>query len=152
MPLPPHAALSTILSATIGTLPWVGQGTSTAPPSTDPPATIFFDGVFIPNRGAFAAAFAPPSTAVLTTAPHPDQQHAELSALHLALQLAATLGLHELLLVGDNTCALHASTKLSCPSHLHHRTALLRQLAQLVLSSNVRFHVHYIPGKFTPPT
>eukprot|EP00662_Eupelagonemidae_sp_cell21_P057290 gene57290-biopygen111357 len=99
--LPARSALSVVAAAALGTLPWVGQG-PLAIPGHRPTMTVFFDGVCIPSRGAFAAAFVPPGLAVLTTVAHADQQHAELVALLLALHLAASNGSTQCVLIDQS--------------------------------------------------
>eukprot|EP00662_Eupelagonemidae_sp_cell21_P057319 gene57319-biopygen58108 len=147
--LPARSALSVVAAAAIGTLPWVGQGPFTSP-AHRPTMTVYFDGVCIPSRGAFAAAFVPPGLAVLTPVEHADQQHAELVALLLALHLAASKGSTQCTLIGDSTSALHSSLKMSCPSNIPHRSVALRQLSHIVLSAQIGYSVQYIPGKYNP--
>eukprot|EP00662_Eupelagonemidae_sp_cell21_P057527 gene57527-biopygen54736 len=144
--LPARAALAAVAAAVVGTVPWVGQGPC---PDLTAGQLVFFDGVYIPSRGAFAAAFIAPHTAVLTRCDG-DQQHAELTALLLALHLAASMGLKRCVLVGDSTSALHGSMKLSCPSSLPHRAAALRHLVHIILASDIVFGLKYIPGKYNP--
>eukprot|EP00662_Eupelagonemidae_sp_cell21_P031762 gene31762-biopygen89228 len=147
--LPARTALSVLASAAVGALPWVGQGPY-ATPAHRPTMSVFFDGVCIPSRGAFAAAFVPPGLAVLTPVAHADQQHAELVALLLALHVAASAGSKQCTLIGDSTSALFSSIKLSCPSNIPHRSVALRQLSHIILSAGIGYSVQYIPSKFNP--
>eukprot|EP00661_Eupelagonemidae_sp_cell13_P015684 gene15684-biopygen14277 len=83
---------------------------------------------------------------VLPLSPETTQQHSEMLAAELCVQMLGTLKMRSVVLAGDSTAALDSLRKMTTPARFAHRARCLQHVAMNILQCHIRFSLAKVPG------